>query len=353
MVFSSISFLFYFLPLLLGLYYIAKPKYRNAVLVVASLLFYSWGEPNHLLLMLACIVANYLYGLWLGKTKHQKFILILCLLTNLGILSYFKYFNFIVENIGLIVDEHIITSRILLPLGLSFFIFKAISYIMDVYRGIQDKKGIRPQKNIIKLGLYIAFFPELMSGPISKYSDIETQLENRKFDTFEFSYGIKRFIFGLAKKILICNSIALMVDSVFGMKITELNTAYAWIGALGYSLQIYYDFSGYSDMAIGISHMFGFKIRENFNYPYLSQSIKDFWRRWHISLSTWFRNYLYFPLGGNRKGRKRTYINLFIVFLATGIWHGANWTFLIWGIIHGIFLVVERLKLGELLDKNK
>ena len=352
MVFSSMTFIWIFLPLLLLFYFVVKEKYRNIILLIFSLIFYSWGEPNYIILMLISIFMNYIFGITLDKfksNKNKKVVLIFSILFNLGLLVYFKYFNFIVTNINNIIGKNIIpNTNILLPIGISFYTFQVMSYIIDLYR-----EEIKVQKNLLNLALYISFFPQLIAGPIVKYKDIDAQLQKRSITIDKFSIGIKRFIYGLSKKVILANSLAYVADTIFNSNIQLINTPISWLGAICYTLQIYFDFSGYSDMAIGLGIMFGFEFMENFDLPYISQSITEFWRRWHISLSTWFKEYLYIPLGGNRKGKIRTYINLLIVFLATGIWHGAEWNFVAWGLFNGFFLIIEKIKLKELLDKNK
>lgn len=352
MVFSSMTFLWIFLPLLLVIYFITKEKYRNIVLLIFSLIFYAWGEPKHIVLMLISIAINYVFGIILDKQEKKakrKVILIVALLFDLLILGYFKYFNFFSSNINRLIGTNVIHARdIVLPIGISFYTFQIMSYIIDLYR-----KDIKVQKNILNLALYISFFPQLIAGPIVKYHDIDEQLRERKITLEKFANGVRRFTYGLAKKVIFANSLAFVADSIFDTNISLINMPIAWIGAICYMLQIYYDFSGYSDMAIGLGKMFGFEFMENFNLPYISKSITEFWRRWHISLSTWFKEYLYIPLGGNRKGKLRTYINLGIVFLATGFWHGAAWNFIFWGVYNGFFLIIERIKLKEWLDKNK
>lgn len=352
MVFSSMTFIWIFLPILLFVYYISKEKYRNIILLIFSSIFYSWGEPKYIILMLISILVNYIFGRILdkcNKKKNKTIVLIFSIIFNLGLLVYFKYFNFIVTNIDNIIGHNVIPNKnIVLPIGISFYTFQIMSYIIDLYRG-----DIKVQKNLLNLALYISFFPQLIAGPIVKYKDIDEQLQKRTVTIEKFSNGIKRFVYGLAKKVIFANTLAYIADTIFNSNIKFLNMPIAWLGAICYTLQIYFDFSGYSDMAIGLGKMFGFEFMENFNLPYISESITEFWRRWHISLSTWFKEYLYIPLGGNRKGKIRTYINLLIVFLATGIWHGASWNFVVWGLFNGFFLVIERIKLKELLDKNK
>lgn len=352
MIFSSMVFLWIFLPILLIIYFVSKDKYRNIILLIFSLIFYSWGEPQYISLIIFSILVNYILGLILDKVKNkrtEKLVLAIAVLFNLGLLGYFKYFNFFVTNINRIFGSSMISIRnIELPIGISFYTFQIISYIIDLYRG-----DIKVQKNPLNLALYISFFPQLIAGPIVKYHDIDEQLQKREVTTEKFARGINRFIYGLAKKVIIANSMAFIADSIFDANVSSINMTISWIGAICYTLQIYFDFSGYSDMAIGLGRMFGFELMENFNLPYISCSITEFWRRWHISLSTWFKEYLYIPLGGNRKGKLRTLINLGIVFLVTGFWHGASWNFIIWGAYNGFFLIIERIKLKELLDKNK
>ena len=356
MVFSSMIFLWGFLPLILITYYFIDKKYKNLVLLISSLLFYSFGEPNYIFLMILSVVINYIFGILVDRARDigkRKLYLILAILSNLLILGYFKYFNFLRDVIyNLLNLNSIEIKEIALPIGISFYTFQALSYVVDVYRGKNEENGTKVQKNIFDLALYISFFPQLIAGPIVKYYDIEKQLKNREENITRVAYGIKRFIFGLSKKVLISNVLASTADKIFVLPIDGVGTSLAWLGLICYTIQIYYDFSGYSDMAIGLGEIFGFRFMENFNYPYISKSIREFWRRWHISLSTWFREYLYIPLGGNRKGNIRTYINLLIVFFATGLWHGASFNFIIWGMIHGFFIVIERMFLGKYLAKR-
>lgn len=354
MVFSSMVFIWGFLPILLIFYFISPKKIRNYILLVFSLLFYAWGEPKYIILMLVSILANYLFGLLIARKRprkkdyQRKIVLVLSILFNLGLLGFFKYSNFFIDNLNNVFGLSIHTLNVALPIGISFYTFQIMSYVIDLYR-----KEIKVQKNILNLALYISFFPQLIAGPIVKYRDIEKQLKSRTITVEKFAYGIKRFIYGLGKKVILANNLALIADLIFDSGANTITTPYAWLGIIAYSLQIFFDFSGYSDMAIGLGSMFGFTFMENFNLPYLSSSITEFWRRWHISLSTWFKEYLYIPLGGNRKGKKRTYLNLWIVFLATGIWHGAAWTFVIWGILHGLFIFIERLGFKKFLDNHK
>ncbi len=349
MVFSSMTFLWIFLPLLLFLYFIIKEKYQNILLLIFSLIFYAWGEPKYILLMISSIIINYLMSLLIDKTKKKnirRLVFIITILINVGLLGYFKYFDFIISNLNKLPGVSLSTKNIILPIGISFYTFQIMSYIIDLY-----KKKIKVQKNILDLALYISFFPQLIAGPIVKYKDINNQIKKRKVTIESFTYGTKRFIYGLSKKVLIANTLALIVDSILEYNVTEITTSIAWICSLCYSLQIYYDFSGYSDMAIGLGKMFGFTFLENFNLPYQSKSITEFWKRWHISLSSWFKEYIYIPLGGNRKGKFKTYRNLWIVFIVTGVWHGAAWAFIVWGLYHGFFIFIERLGLKRVLDK--
>ena len=340
MVFSSTIFIFIFLPFILLLYYLAGKKIKNYILLIASLIFYAWGGVAYLKILIASIILNYSFGILVDKYSNReilkKAILTLCVILNLSILFYYKYYDFFIENANALFDTNLSLKHIVLPIGISFFTFQGMSYIIDIYRG--DGKV---NKNPFSVALYISLFPQLVAGPIIKYKTIDKQIRSRKESIEQFSYGINRFVLGLSKKVIIADILGAMADNIFSLYEKGIDTPTAWIGAICYTFQIYYDFSGYSDMAIGLGHMFGFRFMENFNYPYISKSITEFWRRWHISLSTWFKEYLYIPLGGNRKGN--VYVNLFIVFLVTGIWHGASWTFILWGIWHGIFIVFERL----------
>lgn len=353
MVFSSAYFMFVFLPIVLLLIGITRNKFHNTILLIASIYFYSWGSISHTSILIISIIINYVAGILINNSKKErsKLILGIAIALNLGILGYFKYFNFFLDNIntGLVLfgTDMIKYQRVILPIGISFFTFQAMSYIIDVYR-----KTTPVQKNIFDLALYISLFPQLIAGPIVRYFDIADQIKKRTLSITKASSGIQRFIFGLAKKVIIANSMAVIADEIFALQVNEITPQVAWLGIIAYTLQIYFDFSGYSDMAIGLGKIFGFNFPENFNYPYISTSIKEFWRRWHISLSSWFKDYLYIPLGGNRKGEIRTYINLTIVFLCTGIWHGASWNFVIWGIFHGAFLVFERIGLEKVLVKT-
>lgn len=349
MVFSSLIFLWIFLPIVFIGYFLVPDKLKNVFLLLGSLLFYAWGEPKYILLMICSIVINYVIGLLMDMYANRKKVLLICdIIINLVILGYFKYFNFILRIISLGTGRELSSADIALPIGISFFTFQILSYIIDLYRG-----KFKAQKNLINLALYISFFPQLIAGPIVRYEDIEVQLKYRKQTTEQIASGIRRFIYGFGKKIILSNTIAQCVDLIFALNYAELTGILAWAGALLYALQIYYDFSGYSDMAIGLGKMFGFEFPENFNYPYMSSSIREFWQRWHISLGTWFREYLYIPLGGNRKGKTRTYVNLTIVFFLTGLWHGASFNFILWGLYHGLFQILERLMLRVFLEKHK
>ena len=336
MLFSSLTFLFCFLPAVVIGYYICPRKSRNAFLLLASIFFYAWGEARYLPVIFAIITISYLGALAINYFKYKKLTLTLFILLDLSLLFYFKYTNFFLENLNQIFHQKW-SIKIVLPLGISFYTFQALSYLVDVYRN-----QVKAQRNYLKIALYICLFPQLIAGPIVKYHDVADQIENRKETIDKVYYGIRRFIIGLSKKVLIANTLGGIADKIFSLPIHEFDAPIAWLGAISYTFQIYYDFSGYSDMAIGLGSMFGFKFLENFNYPYISNSITEFWRRWHISLSTWFKDYLYIPLGGNRKGNLRTYINLLIVFLLTGFWHGASWIFIAWGLWNGLLILLEK-----------
>lgn len=352
MLFSTTTFIILFLPIVILIYYVLLRKtktLKNVFLLVASILFYAWGEPYFVFVMLVSILANWIFGLWIEKFREEKIkakiILISMLIFNITILGIFKYLGFFIANINRVINANIIIPNIVLPIGISFFTFQAISYVIDIY-----KKDAKAQKNPLNMGLYISFFPQLIAGPIVRYKTIAEQIETRTESFEKFSQGVVRFIKGLAKKVLLSNSLAMVADKAFGVMPEEISIALAWLGVISYTLQIYFDFSGYSDMAIGLAKMFGFELEENFNYPYISKSITEFWRRWHISLGTWFRDYVYIPLGGSRVGKKRLIFNLFVVWTLTGFWHGANWTFIAWGIFYFLLLTIEKLT-G--VDKNK
>lgn len=349
MVFSSLTFLCIFLPVVLALYYLLPTlRIRNVLLIAVSLLFYAYGEPAYVLLMIASIIINYIFGRLLGteNKKKRQWILAIAVVINIGLLVVFKYLDMMVQTVNQLCGSEIPLVGLALPIGISFFTFQALSYVIDVYR-----REVEPQKNLWNVMLYISFFPQLIAGPIVKYHDIQEQIDNRNTDVKEIAEGLRRFIIGLSKKVLISNTMAVTADALFAAGAGELNILSAWIAAIAYMPQIYFDFSGYSDMAIGLGHMFGFHFLENFRYPYISSNIQEFWRRWHISLSTWFKEYLYIPLGGNRKGKARTCLNKMIVFFSTGLWHGANWTFVLWGLWHGVFLLFEQVCPAKKLPK--
>ena len=332
MVFSSIVFLFYFLAFVLGIYHFVPRKYKNIVLLVSSFIFYAWGEPVYVLLMIFSAFFNYESGLWLERTKYRKLCLALNIAVNIGMLVYFKYTNLILTTFGFPAAD------IALPIGISFYTFQALSYTIDVYRG-----KTKVQKSLMLFALYLSLFPQLIAGPIVRYSDISSQLRIRRHTSKQFMDGVCRFCAGLCKKVIIANSIGKLWAEVSAMDSSELTMAWAWLGALAFAIQIYFDFSGYSDMAIGLGRIFGFEFPENFRYPYMSKSITEFWRRWHISLSSWFKEYVYIPLGGNRVRVARQYINILIVWLLTGLWHGASWNFVLWGLYYAILLIIEKL----------
>ena len=336
MVFSSLVFVCIFLPVLLILHSVIKNrKIQNGLLLAASLLFYAYGEPVYIFLVLISTLLNYLFGWWVGKSR-KKIALILAVAINLGLLGVFKYTGFLMTNVNALLGLSLPIPQISLPIGISFFTFQALSYVIDVYR-----EEVAVQKNYGKLLLYISFFPQLIAGPIVRYRDVAREIDERITNTCQIAFGLRRFIMGLGKKVLIANAMGATADYFFNHGAANLNILGAWIGAIAYLLQIYYDFSGYSDMAIGLGKAFGFHFKENFNHPYIASTIQEFWRRWHISLSSFFRDYVYIPLGGNRKGRFRTVLNRIIVFFLTGLWHGANWTFVVWGLFHGFFLLLE------------
>ncbi|WP_027631903.1 MBOAT family O-acyltransferase [Clostridium hydrogeniformans] len=356
MLFSSIVFLFYFLPIVLVTYYLLRKSYRlkNIFLLVASLFFYAWGEPWFVLIMILSIMLNYIFALIIDKYRDKKsiarLILILTCVTNLGILFVFKYLGFTIRTINEMARLNLSIPNIILPIGISFFTFQAMSYVIDVYR--EDGKV---QKNPLYVALYISFFPQLIAGPIVRYSTIADQMDNRKETWQKISIGTCRFITGLGKKVLIANNMAIIADRIFQMNTDAgVVASLAWLGSIAYTLQIFFDFSGYSDMAIGLGLMFGFKFEENFNYPYISKSVTEFWRRWHISLGTWFKDYVYFPLGGSRVSNKDKIIrNLFVVWMLTGIWHGAEWTFILWGLSNFVFISMEKFFGIDRMEKHK
>ena len=345
MLFTSISFLYYFLPALIIIYFITPKKYKNIILLIASLLFYFYGEPKYVFLMILEIIIAYIGAILIDKYKNQsKNILIITLFIHVFLLIIFKYTDFIIQTINDISNANIKLLNIALPIGISFYTFQIISYIIDVYNG-----KVKVQRNIIKLATYVSLFPQLVAGPIVRYQTVEKELDNRVHSFNNFAYGIRRFSVGLAKKVLIANALGELCSKAPAT--SEETVVFFWIFGISYMLQLYFDFSAYSDMAIGLGRIFGFHFPENFNYPYISKSITEFWRRWHISLSTWFKDYVYIPLGGNRVSRYKQIRNILIVWLLTGIWHGANWTFLIWGLLFGIILIIEKIFLNKFMEK--
>lgn len=349
MVFSSTIFLCVYLPLVLLGYYICPKKGRNLFLLIVSLVFYAWGEPKYVFLMIFSILVNYIFGRLMDKhrenKKRLKLMLVLSVVIDLGLLSVFKYTDFIITNVNAIFGANFDLLNIALPIGISFYTFQAMSYTIDVYRN-----DVRVQKNLIDFGMYITMFPQLIAGPIVRYADVQDQLAERSVTTADFSEGVMRFVVGLGKKVLLANQMGAVWSEIYALG-GDVSALMAWTGAIAYTFQIYFDFSGYSDMAIGLGRMFGFKFPENFRYPYQSVSITDFWRRWHITLSTWFKEYLYIPLGGNRRGLARQALNLLIVWSLTGFWHGAGWNFVMWGLYYFVILFIEKLFLLKALDK--
>lgn len=350
MVFSSLIFIFIFLPLVLVSYYIAPRRLRNTVILLASLLFYAWGEPTYIILIIISILINYLGALLIRvhiKNKDKsKFIFITLLLIDISILFFFKYYGFAIECLGSIIGLDLKVKSISLPLGISFYTFQQISYIADIYM-----QKVKPERNLIDFATYITMFPQLIAGPIVKYEDIHKQLANRKESINKFGEGVQRFIIGLGKKVILANNIGLIWTQVKEVNLNDLSVVLSWIGIIAFTLQIYFDFSGYSDMAIGLAKMFGFDFLGNFDYPYISKSITEFWRRWHMSLGGWFREYIYIPLGGNKKGTLIQVRNLFIVWFTTGLWHGASTNFVVWGLYFGVILFIEKIYLKDLLKK--
>ncbi|MGA2940036.1 MAG: MBOAT family O-acyltransferase [Syntrophobacteraceae bacterium] len=361
MLFSSVIFLFFFLPVVLTLYLLPSQRWRSFLFLLASFVFYAWSQGGYILALLVSIFFNYLFGLWIGRLDGavrtlsgrihtRKAVLIFGLVFNLLLLTMLKYANFLSMNVNVLLSwlslPHVQISQIYAPLGISFFTFHAISYLVDIYRGEGPV-----QRNPGALAIYLAAFPKVLAGPIAQYRQAAHQLDRRLITVPDLAYGIERFVTGLAKKVLLANPLGAVADAAFGLQPENLAPYSAWAGILCYTLQIYFDFSGYSDMAIGLGRMFGFEFPENFNFPYISQSVREFWRRWHISLSLWFRNYLYIPLGGNRLSQARTCFNLVFVFLLCGLWHGASWTFIIWGAWYGLFLLLERTWFGTLIER--
>lgn len=349
MVFSSSVFLFGFLPAVLAGYYLLEKKYRNVFLLLASLFFYFWGEGLNVIIIITSILINYFTGLlvdYFNGTRIKKWMLVLAVTLNIGLLFYYKYTNFFVDSINSVTGANIFVKKIALPIGISFFTFQGLSYVIDLYWG-----NVEVQKNPLKIALYVSLFPQLIAGPIVRYKDVAAQIDSRETTVDKFAEGIYRFVTGLAKKIILANGVGMIADEIFNAPYLEHAVLTAWLGILCYTLQIYFDFGGYSDMAIGLGKMFGFDFLENFNLPYISTSITEFWRRWHISLSSFFKDYVYIPLGGSRKGN--VYINLLIVFSLTGMWHGAAWNFVVWGLWHGFFRILERINTKHQLIKFK
>ncbi|MFR1722118.1 MBOAT family O-acyltransferase [Emergencia timonensis] len=350
MVFSSTVFLFTFLPAVLFVYYLCPGRWRNAFLLAASLVFYGWGEPRYIIVMVLSILFNYGSGLVMGHlkggTRPSRLTLVFSVAGNLLILGCFKYADFFIENINELIGSSFGLLQLTLPIGISFYTFQAMSYVIDVYRG-----KVRPQRNILDFATYITLFPQLIAGPIVRYVTVEEQLRSRKYSLEQGAEGVRRFIIGLGKKVLLANQAGLLWTEISSMNMEHLPAVTAWLGAIAFTFQIYFDFSGYSDMAIGLGKLLGFEFLENFNYPYIAKSITEFWRRWHISLSTWFKEYLYIPLGGNRKGLVRQCVNIMIVWALTGFWHGASWNFLWWGIYFGLLLILEKVLLLKYLAK--
>ena len=346
MLLSSLTFLLAFFPLVLVLYYVNNNRvYRNIILLISSLIFYSWGEPRTIIIMIITIIVNYVMAIMIEENeKYRKLLFIVTCIFNIGILFFFKYFNFFVNDVLMLKN---VTLNIILPIGISFYTFQILSYVIDVY-----KKEVVAQRSIINLGAYVTMFPQLIAGPIVRYQTIAKELTERKEHVDDIAEGLRRFIIGLGKKIIIANQMAIIADKVYlSIPLHDLNTMFAWIGTIAFALQIYYDFSGYSDMAIGLGKMFGFHFVENFNYPYIATSITDFWRRCHISLSSWFRDYVYIPLGGSRCSKARWMLNIMIVWSLTGLWHGASYNFILWGLYYGVLLMMEKLFFKKYLDK--
>ena len=350
MLFSSITFLFIFLPLTLLLYYLVPFRMKNYVMLAASLIFYAWGEPVYIILMILSIILNYFCGQDIYEKRDNasamKMSLMFGVVMNLLILGFFKYYGLLMDTINAILPIDIPYRVLALPIGISFYTFQAMSYLIDVYR-----KEVKPQENVLYFALYISMFPQLIAGPIVRYIDIEEQLKERSINSTKFGEGAMYFIRGLAKKVVLANTFGSVYEQVAAMQMGSFSTLTAWVGAIAYAFQIYFDFGGYSDMAIGLGKMFGFEFLPNFNYPYIAKSITDFWRRWHISLSTWFREYVYIPLGGNRCTPSRHILNLLIVWMLTGLWHGAQWNFMFWGLYYGVILILEKYLWGSKIEK--
>ncbi len=350
MVFSSLTFLYVFLPIVLVFYYIAPMKGKNIIILISGIVFFAWGEPVYVLLMLFTTVVDYTAGMLItkfdDKPKMRTLFMILAVCINLGLLAVFKYSSFLIQNINNLFGTQIYDPQLPLPIGISFYTFQSMSYTIDLYM-----RNIKVQRNIVSYISYVSLFPQIVAGPIVRYQDIANEIDSRTITTSKVSQGIGIFLLGLGKKVLLANNIGMLWTTVKGMEMSEISTLTAWLGILAFTFQIYFDFSGYSDMAVGLGKMLGFEFPQNFNYPYLSRSISEFWRRWHITLGTWFRCYVYIPLGGNRHGKLKTLRNLLIVWFLTGLWHGASWNFIIWGLYFGIIIIIERVFLGKYLEK--
>lgn len=350
MVFSSLTFLYFFLPLVLGLYFIVPMKIKNLIILVSGLLFYAWGEPIYVLVMLLSTVIDYTAGRIIHRYDDKPKIRTVCLLTslimNLGLLGVFKYSSFIIGNLNAIFGLSIPDPQLPLPIGISFFTFQSMSYTIDLYM-----RKIKVQKNIISFTSYVSLFPQIVAGPIVRYEDVAAEIDDRAITVNMVADGIGIFVKGLAKKVILANNIGVVWTAVKAMEYSEISALTAWLGILAFTFQIYFDFSGYSDMAVGLGKMLGFNFPQNFDYPYISKSVSEFWRRWHITLGSWFRSYVYIPLGGNRHGTAKTLRNLFIVWFLTGMWHGASWNFILWGLYFGILIIIERLGFGKILEK--
>lgn len=350
MVFSSLTFIYVYLPIVLGIYFLVPKVLRNPVMFIAGLLFYAWGEPVYLWIMVLSTLIDYTAGLFMHKYDDKPAIRRLCLIVsiamNVGLLSIFKYSGFFVSTANSILGTSLPVPEIMLPIGISFYTFQSMSYTIDLYM-----RNIPVQKNPVTFATYVTLFPQIVAGPIVRYSDVQNEIDNRTISLNLFGEGVLIFIKGLAKKVLLANNIGALWSTIKAQEISSLPAATAWLGILAFTFQIYFDFSGYSDMAVGMGKMLGFNFPENFNFPYISKSISEFWRRWHITLGSWFKSYVYIPLGGNRKGLSRTVLNLFITWMLTGFWHGASWNFVLWGVYFGIIIILERLFLGDLLKK--
>lgn len=348
MVFSSIVFLFRFLPIFFICYYLAPQRMKNFILLLGSLFFYAWGEPVYIVLMLFSTISDYIHGRLIYRCRGRKtasWLLLSSVVINLLLLGFFKYGDFLIQTVNSVAGTNFPLLNLPLPIGISFYTFQTMSYTIDVYRG-----EAKVQNNLLDFGVFVTMFPQLIAGPIVKYRNVEKQLHEREMDVYGVSYGLKRFVTGLAKKVLIANNLGELWTEISAMNYGEISVFTAWLGILAFAFQIYFDFSGYSDMAIGLGACLGFHFPENFNFPYISASVTEFWRRWHISLSSWFKEYVYIPLGGNRKGLARQLVNILIVWLLTGIWHGADWTFLLWGLWFAVFLILEKLFLGRVFS---